>query len=76
MPASENQITQSMLRIMTVMTHKETYIERLHDPSVKQDEVTQRFDMIFQYAVMWSVGAIVEDSDIRKFFTLLKEYIC
>lgn len=75
MPASENQITQSMLRIMTIMTHKDTFCDRIHDPSVKQDEITQRFDMIFQYAVMWSVGALVDDASQRKFFILLKEKI-
>lgn len=62
LPASENQITASFLRIMTIMTQSEIFIERIHEPHIKPDEITQRFDMIFQYAMMWSLGAIVDDS--------------
>jgi hypothetical protein len=31
--------------------------------------------MIFQYAIMWSLGALVEDSTQRKFVSLLREHI-
>jgi len=67
LPASENQITASMLQIMSIMTQQESFKERIHDPSCKPDEITQRFDMIFQYAIMWSIGAIVDDLAQRSF---------
>ena len=31
--------------------------------------------MIFQYAVMWSIGAIVDDSSTRQFNVRLREKI-
>ena len=68
MPASENQVTQSMLRIMRILLIQSKFYEKAHEPTIKQDEVMQRFDMIFQYAAMWSIGAIVDDASQRKFF--------
>ena len=75
LPASENEITASMLRIMTILTHQETFRERIHDPAVKDSEITQRFDMIFQYAMMWSLGAVVSDASHREFFLRLREKV-
>ena len=75
LPASENQITASLFRIMTIMTQQASFIERIHDPSIKPDEITQRFDMIFQYAMMWSLGAIVDDASQRTFQLRLREKI-
>ena len=75
LPAQENQITASMLRIMSLMTRQKTFKERIHEGSTKAEEITQRFDMIFQYALMWSLGAIVEDSFQRSFQMLLREVI-
>lgn len=60
---------------MSIMTQQESFRERIHDPSCKPDEITQRFDMIFQYATMWSIGAIVDDSSQRSFFSKLREKI-
>ena len=57
------------------MTQQESFIKRIHDPTCKPDEITQRFDMIFQYAVMWSIGAIVDDASQRNFFQKLREKI-
>jgi hypothetical protein len=61
-----------MLRIMEMMTKQENFKERIHDPNILPAEIMQRFDMIFQYAIMWSLGAIVEDASQRRFTSLLR----
>ena len=60
---------------MEIMTKQESFKERIHEPTIKPDEIAQRFDMIFQYAIMWSLGAIVDDASQRKFTQLLREKV-
>ena len=64
-----------MLRIMSIMCNQPAFKEKLHDPQIKADAITQRYDMVFQYAAMWSIGAIVEDTTLRTFFQKLREKI-
>lgn len=47
---------------MTIMTSHDNFKKKIVNPSMKPDEITYRFDMIFQYAVMWSIGAICDDA--------------
>ena len=42
---------------------------------LKVDEVIQRFDMIFQYAIIWSIGAIVDDESYKIFSMRMREKI-
>lgn len=32
---------------MQIMTQQDSFKDRIHDPNIKPDEITQRFDMIF-----------------------------
>ena len=57
------------------MISDEAFIERIHDPTIKPDEITQRVDMIFQYAMMWSMGSALDDSSLRGFYLKLREVI-
>ena len=42
---------------------------------IKQDEIIQRFDMIFQYALMTSLGALVDDQSQKIFCMRMREKI-
>lgn len=47
---------------MSILTSKPEFIERIHAEQIKADEIFQRIDMIFQFAVVWSLGAIIDES--------------
>ena len=78
LPASDNSVTANLLRIMQIMTEQqEQFKERMveEDAKPKPDTLTQRLDMIFQFALMWSLGAIVDDASIRTYTTMQREMI-
>ena len=51
-----------MLKIMTIMTSSEEFMKAIHEEQTQQDENAQRFDMIFLYACVWSIGAILDET--------------
>ena len=69
-PVGQNELTSSMLKIMTIMTQKEEFLERIHAEETQPDEVAQRFDMIFLYACVWSLGAILDGDSSQRLFNL------
>ena len=38
-PQTDTQITSSLLKLMSIITSKETFIQRIHDEQIKPDEV-------------------------------------
>ncbi len=66
-PVSDTQITASMLKIMGILTSQTSFVQRIHDKETKVDEIFQRIDMIFQFAIIWSLGSITDDAGQKNF---------
>ena len=56
------QLVHYMLRILKSMLVQQEFIDECHDDRAKVEDIVPRIDMRFQFALAWSLGAIVDEN--------------
>ena len=56
-----------MLKLLTVFSRQDIFMKKIHEEGTKVDDMIQRLDMIFQFSVLWSLGAIVQKKNQNDF---------
>ena len=72
-PASIIQLTQSLMRIFTCFAENQNFRDLCVNDKIRQEDLVNRVDMFFLYAVVWSFGAIVDDAGKKAFSQFLRK---
>ena len=52
-----------------------SFLEMAYNPKIKNEDVVNRIDMYFLYALFWSVGSVADDSGQKNYSYFLRK-IC
>ena len=55
------------------MLVNQAFLDMCYNPKVKNDDIVNRIDMYFLFALNWSVGAVADDAGQRNFSNMIRK---